>query len=59
MQAESVAAPQSVDVRRPHLSESKEAGIVETRITIPVTPDAKKELWVLDNPACAKSVGAY
>lgn len=44
MQAESVAAPQSAEARRPHLSDSRDAGMVDIRMTIPVMPDARKEL---------------
>ena len=52
IQKASVAAPQSEEVRRPHLSDKKDAGTVETKITMPVTPDARNELSVLDRPAC-------
>lgn len=52
MQKASVAAPQSEDVRLPHLSDRKHAGTVETKITMPVMPDARNELSVLERPAC-------
>lgn len=59
MQNAMVTAPQRDDVRRPQLSERKEAGIVETKMTIPVIPEARKELCVLERPAWRKTVGAY
>lgn len=59
MQKDMLAATQKEELRRPHFSERKEAGMVETKMTMPVTPEARKELCVLERPACWNTVGAY
>lgn len=55
----SVPAPQSEEVRQPHVSERKDAGMVETKMTMRVTPEARNELSVLKRPAWWRTVGAY
>lgn len=59
MQNAMVTAPHRDEVRRPHLSDKKEAGIVEMKMTIPVIPEARKVLCVLERPASRNTVGAY
>jgi hypothetical protein len=51
--------PTTVDVRRPHLSARRKAGIVTIRMRSADTPDARKEAVLLVRPADWKRRGAY
>jgi hypothetical protein len=48
-----------VEARRPHLSEKRKAGIVETKMRMAEMPEARKEAWEEEMPACWKRRGAY
>jgi hypothetical protein len=43
---------------RPKLSTQRTAGMVKTRLTIPTTPVAKREMVPPVRPTCSKMVGA-
>lgn len=59
MQKPRAAAPLREMVRRPRLPERRsDAGIVKTKMTMPVTPEARNERFVLDGPAWWKNSGS-
>lgn len=47
-----------VDARRPQISESRMAGMVETKMRMADTPDARNDASADDIPACRKRRGA-
>lgn len=47
------------EVRRPHLSASRNAGMEMANMRIAERPDARKDAVDEDSPACEKRVGAY
>lgn len=51
--------PVMADVRRPHLSARRKAGIEIASMRIAERPDARKEDVDPERPAWAKRVGAY
>lgn len=51
-------APDMSSLRRPTLSISRRAGMVETVFTIPYTPVASRDVVFPDKPNCEKMVGA-
>jgi hypothetical protein len=54
-----IIPPIMVEVRRPHLSANKKAGMDMANIKIAERPEARKPAVFPDNPACLNNVGAY
>jgi len=59
MVPERITPPQIADVRRPHLSASRVAGMLKANIRMAETPEARKDAVCEGMPAWAKMVGAY
>lgn len=58
MHAASIVPPLNVDVRRPHLSANKNAGIVMSIMSNADIPDARKDDSDPLSPACWNKSGA-
>ena len=59
MQLERPMPPVMAEVRRPHLSAKRKAGMEMASMRMAERPEARKEAVASGRPACAKSMGAY